>query len=196
MLEVGPAAIRRVASDSRRWPRQESRRQGERSPADIFRQGKAGAREAAEKLERLDAGDLLREIAHEWARRAVDGRKLLVWIAKMTDDEIKGLAAVRRVLIGEPVIRSAPARLLAGESAAKLRGATSELGWMDVLHLPSGGAQRFVEAHRQAGTSRRHRLGAHWVVLSKPARSAYKVGSVIFMRPHIWPTFTNRRASA
>lgn len=90
---------------------------------DQFLGSSGPVREAAQKLDRLKCGKLVEDIAEEFSDLVVDGRHLLKRVAALADDEIRGLAAVRRALIAEPVIRA-------------FKGATSELEWLDLLHLP------------------------------------------------------------
>lgn len=100
-------------------------------------------RAAVERLERLGCGVLAREVAEEVAGHVKSGRKLLERIATMADDEIRGLAAVRRALEAEPVVRSHVRRRPRGsprpvDPEVRSTAGKTEMDWLDVLDLPQG----------------------------------------------------------
>lgn len=84
------------------------------------------AAEAAKKLDRLKCGELALDVAEEFASARRQGRKLLQKIAELPEAEIQGLAAARRALLKEPVV-------------LKLRDATSQMDWLDLLRIPKAG---------------------------------------------------------
>jgi hypothetical protein len=77
-------------------------------------------REAAERIYRLKAGGLVRDIAEDGAKSLADRRRLLAMLHALPEQDLLGLAAVRRVLTREPVFS----------------GATESLDWLDLLRIP------------------------------------------------------------
>lgn len=81
-------------------------------------------KKAVQRLKSLKCGELALDIAEEFGQFVTSAREFLAKVAKLPDEQILGLAAVRRALANEPMVRT-------------FEKAEVMMDWMDVFnHFP------------------------------------------------------------